>query len=62
MVYKGQIYQHEMERARVSIDDLTEAMRTSGVMKIEDIDYAILETNGNVSIISKPEKLPLTPR
>ena len=62
MVYKGQIYQHEMERARVSIDDLTEAMRTSGVMKIEDIDYAILETNGNVSIISKPEKLPITPQ
>ena len=31
-------------------------------MKIEDIDYAILETNGNVSIISKPEKLPLTPQ
>lgn len=62
LVYKGTIYQHEMERARVSIDDLTEAMRTAGVMKIDDIDYAILETNGNVSIIQKSEKQPLTPQ
>ena len=62
LIYKGEIYQHEMERARVSVDDLIEAMRACGVMKIEDIDYAILETNGNVSIITKPEKQPLTPQ
>ncbi len=62
MVCKGQIYQKEMQKARVSIDDLTEAMRSSGVMRIEDIDYAILETNGNMSIIPKPEKQPLTPQ
>ena len=60
MVYKGKIFQYEMTRARVSIDDLTEAMRTAGVLRIEDIDYAILETNGNVSIIPKAEKQPLT--
>lgn len=62
MVCKGQIYQKEMQKARVSIDDLTEAMRSSGVMRIEDIDYAILETNGNMSIIPKSEKQPLTPQ
>ena len=53
MVYRGVIFQREMEKARVSIDDLTEAMRTNGVLRIEDIDYAILETNGNLSIIQK---------
>ena len=62
MIYKGKIYQHEMAKARVSVDDLTEAMRGAGVMKIEDIDYAILETNGNVSVIPKAEKQPLTPQ
>ena len=36
-------------------------MRTNGIMKLSDIDYAILETNGNVSIIAKAEKQPLTP-
>lgn len=53
MVYRGVIFQREMEKARVSIDDLTEAMRTNGVLRIEDVDYAILETNGNLSIIQK---------
>lgn len=53
LVYKGVIFQKEMEKARVSIDDLTEAMRTNGVLRIEDIDYAILETNGNLSILPK---------
>ena len=53
LAYKGKLDQKAMEKARVSIDDLTEAMRTSGIIKIEDIDYAILETNGNMSIIPK---------
>ena len=53
LVYDGKIDQKAMERSRVSIDDLTEAMRTSGIIKIEDINYAILETNGNMSIIPK---------
>ncbi len=53
LAYKGKLDQKAMEKARVSIDDLTEAMRTSGIIKVEDIDYAILETNGNMSIIPK---------
>lgn len=61
LVYRGKIDQREMTKARVSVDDLIEAMRTSGIMKIDDIDYAILETNGNMSIIPKAEKQPVTP-
>lgn len=53
MIYKGVIYQKEMERARVTLNDLTEAMRANGITQIEDVDYAILETNGNLSIIEK---------
>ena len=53
LVYNGKIDQKAMEKARVSIDDLIEAMRTSGVIKVADIDFAVLETNGNMSIIQK---------
>lgn len=55
LVYKGKIYQKEMTKARVSIDDLIEAMRGSGITKVQDIDFAILETNGNMSIIPKTD-------
>ena len=53
LVYNGKIDQKAMEKSRVTIDDLTEAMHSSGVLKIDDINYAILETNGNMSIIPK---------
>ncbi|MBQ8605252.1 MAG: DUF421 domain-containing protein [Clostridia bacterium] len=53
LIYNGKIDQKAMEKARVTIDDMTEAMRTSGVTRIEDINYAILETNGNMSVIPK---------
>ena len=61
MIHNGSIDQYEMGKARISTDDLMEAMRISGVLNIEDVDYAILETNGRVSIIPKAEKQPLTP-
>lgn len=53
LVYNGKLDQKAMEKARVTIDDLIEAMRTSGVIKVADIDFAVLETNGNMSIIQK---------
>lgn len=53
LVNQGKIDQKAMEKARVSIDDLIEAMRTNGIIKVADIDFAVLETNGNMSIIPK---------
>ncbi len=55
IVRDGKIEQAEMERARVSVDDLAEAMRTEGIADIRDIGYAVLETNGNMSIIDKQQ-------
>lgn len=53
LIYKGKILQKEMTKSRVSVDDLIEAMRTNGIATVSNIDYAILETNGNISIIPK---------
>lgn len=53
IIRDGKIDQKEMERARMTIDDLVEAMRTEGITNIRDIGYAVLETNGNVSVIEK---------
>lgn len=53
IIRNGKIDQHQMERARMSIDDLVEAMRAEGITNIRDIGLAVLETNGNVSVIEK---------
>jgi uncharacterized membrane protein YcaP (DUF421 family) len=58
LIYQGKINQHELLRTRVSVEDIMEAMRNNGILKIEDIYTAVLETNGAVSIIPKPMAAP----
>ncbi len=53
IIRDGKINQKEMTRARMSIDDLVEAMHAEGIANIRNISLAILETNGNVSVIDK---------
>lgn len=48
-----------MRKLRVTINDLQELCRTQGYFDITDIDYALMETNGSLSILPRPEKRPL---
>jgi uncharacterized membrane protein YcaP (DUF421 family) len=58
LIYQGEIRQKDLLRTRVSVEDIMEAMRNNGILAIEDIQIAVLETNGTLSIIPKPEKAP----
>ncbi len=53
LIYRGHFRQEAMSKARVTIDDIMEIMRNNGIADISDIDYAILETNGQLSVIEK---------
>ncbi len=44
----------------ISVDDVFEAIRGCGYFKIEQVQYAIMETNGKMSILPKSEYAPLT--
>ncbi len=55
IIRNGKIDQKQMQRARMSVDDLVEAMRAEGIANIRDIGLAVLETNGNVSVIDKKD-------
>lgn len=61
LIAKGQILEKEMERLRFNIDDLMEELRSSGYPNILEVEYAIIESNGNLSVIPKSNKRPLTP-
>lgn len=61
LIEKGQILEKEMERLRFNIDDLMEELRTNGYSNLMDVEYAIIETNGMLSIIPKSNKRPVTP-
>jgi uncharacterized membrane protein YcaP (DUF421 family) len=55
IIRNGKIDQKQMRRARISVDDLVEAMRAEGIANIRDVGLAVLETNGNVSVIDKKD-------
>ncbi len=56
VINDGKIDQDAMVQLRISTEDLYEQMRQKDVFNIDDIAYAILETNGKMSILKKPGK------
>ncbi len=57
----GKINQKEMQNQRYSIGDLLEEVRNRGAASLSDVEYVIMETNGNVSVIQNSISRPVTP-
>ena len=62
VIQRGEILQNEMRRLRITTEDLMEQLRQNGVFYLEDVAWAIIETNGMMSVIRRPEVDPVTPR
>lgn len=56
---KGKIDQKEMEKHRFNLHDLMECVRNTGAASLSEVDFVIMETNGNVSVIPTAEKRPI---
>lgn len=61
VIRNGKIDIDELAKARYNINELLEQLRTKGYVNIADVEFAILETSGNLSVIPKSQKRPLTP-
>ena len=53
VVANGEIYRDELKKQRYNLDDLMLQLRENGVTSISEIDFAILETSGKLSVIPK---------
>jgi len=60
LVKNGKINYRALKKERLNIDDLTMLLRTNEVFSILDVSYAILETNGDLSVMKKQEKSEVT--
>ena len=60
LILKGKISEQGMKKARFTLNDLTMMLREQGVFSIMDVNYAILETNGELSILKKMSQEPAT--
>lgn len=56
VINNGKVDRKEMRRLRLTTEDLFEDLRQKDVFSIEDVAYAIIETNGKMSVIKKPDK------
>ena len=61
LIYRGKIIEKELKKQRFTINELEERLRGNDVFNIGDVEYAILETSGQVTVIQKPEKRNVTP-
>lgn len=61
LVEKGKIRQKEMKKNRFTTDELMEELRNQGYLDISSVEYAVLETDGRLSVIPYPSEAPVTP-
>ncbi|MEI9933342.1 MAG: YetF domain-containing protein [Ferruginibacter sp.] len=52
LIYRGIIQQHNLDHAEITLEELEAAVREHGVKDIQQVDLAMLEADGNISIIS----------
>ena len=62
VIENGRVLQRQMRRLRMSTEDLFEELRQAGAFALEDVAYAIMETNGQLSVLKKSSADSLTPK
>lgn len=58
LIHEGVIQQENLRRARINLDELTEHLREKDVLDLSAVQYAILETNGQISVFPYPWQRP----
>ncbi|NLC67379.1 MAG: DUF421 domain-containing protein [Clostridiaceae bacterium] len=59
LIENGKISEHNLRKEMYTLNDLLEQLRNSNFFNISDVEFAILETNGQLSIIPKSQKRPV---
>ncbi len=53
LVHEGTVLRRNLRRGRLSEEELAEAVRKQGILRVGDVKLAVLETNGSISIVPK---------
>lgn len=62
MIQNGKIFEENLRKIRYNLDDLMMQLREKGVFDLDEVEFAILETHGQLSILKKSQNLPVTPK
>lgn len=61
LIQNGKIIEKNLRKSKFTINDLLEELRIKDVFNIADVEFAILETSGKLSVLKKASILPVTP-
>lgn len=61
LVYRGKIDEKVLKDEKFTINELQERLRGNNVFNVADVEYAILETSGQITVIQKPNKRTTIP-
>ena len=60
LIKHGKLNQKNLKTLRFTIDEVLSALRQKDIFDIIEVEYAVVETNGNLSVLLKQNKQPLT--
>ena len=62
VVMNGKIMEDAMKKMRFRLSDLLEQLRGKDVFDLKEVQFAVLEKDGQLSVLKKPEYIPVTPK
>lgn len=60
VMYEGKIIEQSLKKLRLHLNDLNMMLREQGIFSVKEVEYAILETNGKLSVLKKSQHEPAT--
>lgn len=60
LIQDGKILEHNMKKLRFTLDTLNQELREKNIFNIDEVEHAVLELNGKVSVLLKKEFMPVT--
>jgi len=61
LIMNGQIMEKNLKKMRYTLDDLLIQLRHRGIFDLKEVEFALLETTGQLSVLKKSQYAPVTP-
>ena len=61
VIRNGEILEEQMRRLRLNTNDLLEQLRAKGYFNVAEVEFALMETNGQLSVMPRADKRPVQP-
>ncbi|WP_226000608.1 DUF421 domain-containing protein [Paenibacillus sp. BJ-4] len=60
LIQEGKILENNMRKLKITLDTLNQELREKNIFNIQDVQYAVLEMNGSISVLPRPDSKPVT--